>query len=106
MYEAWTPAEIPTDVITFMQTLPSPNNFHYQWPIDLKIGQFGEDIKFLQVALMILGFLKPINPDDLGHYGPRTSVAVMAYQQSKGIYPTAPNNVGPKTRAALNKQFV
>lgn len=105
IYEAWTPAEIPPNIVDFMKALPSPANFHYQWNTDLKIGDVNDDVKFLQIALMILGFLKPINPEDLGHYGPRTAVAVMAYQQSKGINPTAPNNVGPKTRSALNKQF-
>ena len=105
VYEAWSPAEIPTDVINFMKALPSPSNFHYQWNKDMVIGGFSEDIKFAQIALMILGYLQPINPADLGNYGPRTSVAVLAFQHAKGISPVYPNSIGPKTRAALNKQF-
>ena len=105
VYEAWTPAEIPDDVATMLRSLPSASNFHYQWNKDLKLGDYNDDVKFVQIALMILGILQPIKPEDIGHYGPKTSAAVLAYQQSKRISPTAPNNIGPKTRAALNKQF-
>lgn len=105
VYEAWTPAEVPTDVVTFLKQLPSPSNFHYTWNTDLHLGDKNDDVKFVQVALMILGFLKPINPEDLGIYGSRTASAVLAYQQSKGIFPPVAGSVGPRTRAALNKQF-
>lgn len=105
IYESWSVAEIPTHVIELMKSLPSPANFHYQWGVNMAIGQQSEDIKFLQIALMILGLLKPINPEDLGYYGPKTSAAVLAYQNNHGIHPAAPNSVGPKTRDALNRQF-
>ncbi len=105
VHEAWAIAEIPTDISNFLKALPSPLNFNYQWNTNMVIGQFNDDIKFLQIALLILGFLKPILPEDLGHYGPKTASAVMAYQMSKGIYPTAPNSCGIKTRTALNLQF-
>ncbi len=104
-YEAWAIADIPQDVTDFLKALPSPVNFHYQWNTDMKNGQNNTDIKFAQIALMILGFLGPINPADLGFYGPKTAAAVLAYQSAHGISPTAPNSIGPKTRAALNKQF-
>ncbi len=106
VYESWAIAEVPKNVMDFMKSLPSPKDFHYQWNTDLKGGQFSEDIKFLQIALMTLGHLKVVNPEDLGYYGPKTTAAVLAYQNSKGIYPTAPSSVGPRTRLTLNKQFL
>lgn len=105
IYESWTPVEIPSDISTFLKALPSPDNFHYRWNTDMVYGQHNDDIKFAQIALMILGFLKPINPADLGFFGPKTSAAVLMFQQSKGIHPVAPNNIGPQTRTALNTQF-
>lgn len=105
IYESWTPAEIPSNIIDFMKALPSPKDFHYQWNTDLKRGDFNDDVKFAQIVLMILQILKPIDPADLGYFGPKTCAAVMAYQQLKGIHPVAPNNIGPKTRQALNLQF-
>lgn len=105
MNEAWAIAAVPLDITNFLKTLPSPSNFHYIWNTDLHIGDNNDDVKFAQIALMILGLLKPINPTDLGIYGPKTAAAVLAYQHSKSIFPSNANNVGPKTRAALNKQF-
>lgn len=105
MYEAWAVAEIPSDVAAFLKTLPSPSDFHYTWNINMSRGQFSEDIKFAQIALMILGHLKNVDPKDLGFYGPKTEAAVLAFQNSKKIYPTAPGSIGPKTRGALNKLF-
>ncbi len=102
--EQWAPAEIPPDTVTFLQSLPSAADFHYTWNTDLHLGNFNDDVKFLQVALMQLGFLSPISASDLGHYGSKTSVAVSKYQISQRISPS-PANVGPKTRAALNAQF-
>jgi peptidoglycan hydrolase-like protein with peptidoglycan-binding domain len=72
------------------------HNLHY--------GDDSEDVKWLQIALIITGFLPPIAPDEMGHYGIKTTRAVGAYQRSKGIYP-APDSVGSQTRKALNAQF-
>lgn len=105
MYEGWAIAEIPEDVASFLKVLPSPSDFKYSWNTNMARGQFSEDIKFAQIALMILGHLKSVKPEDLGFYGPKTEAAVLAFQQSKRIYPTAPGSMGPKTRAALNKLF-
>lgn len=102
--EAWAPAEIPQDVKNFLAQLPSPTNFHYTFSQNLRQGDFNADVKFAQIALMILGFLGPINPDDLGHYGPKTAAAVGAYQKAHRIAPV-PGSIGPQTRAALNAQF-
>lgn len=104
-YEAWTPADVPIDVLQFLSKLPSQADFHYTWGIDMHLGDNNNNVKFAQVALMILGFLKPINPTDLGFYGPKTASAVLAFQHSQNIFPANPNSIGPKTRLALNKIF-
>ncbi len=103
--EGWTVAEIPEDVKDFMATLPAPTDFHYTWNTNMSLGQTNEDIKFMQIALMILGFISPFDPSQLGIYGPKTAVGVLAYQKSKKINPPSANNVGPMTRAALNADF-
>ena len=104
IFEMWAPAEIPADTASFLKNLPAPSDFHYEWDINLSQGMFNDDVKFAQIALMILGFLPPLTPDDLGHYGPKTAVAVGKYQQANRISPS-PSNIGPMTRGALNKQF-
>lgn len=86
--------------------LEKPAEFGYEWKHNLVRGQYNDDIKYLQVALMIRKFLPLIPLVELGHYGRKTAMAVLKYQQSKRIYPTALNNVGPKTRRALNEEFL
>lgn len=103
--EQWVVAEIPADVQEFLKNLPSPVDFHYQWNNTLAWGTNSVDVKFLQIALMILGFLGPVAPDELGYYGNKTLGAVSAFQKSVGIYPVAPSSVGPLTRKALNARF-
>lgn len=104
--EQWVIAEVPTDVAAFLKTLPSPANFHYQWGATLVAGMTPNDsVKMFQVALMILGFLAPVAPDELGIFGPKTAAANGKLQASIGITAIAPNNVGPLTRAFLNKTF-
>lgn len=110
---AWSPfimeqyaiAEIPPDVFDFINALPSPVDFHYQWNVNLKLGDDTLDVKFLQVAYMILGYLKPITPAEFGIFGPKTAAANLAYQSNNNIAPTSINDVGPQTRASLNKRF-
>lgn len=105
VYEAWAIAEIPKDVASFLKALPSPADFHYTWEKDLKLGDFSDDVKFAQVAYMILGYLKPIPSEELGYFGPKTAAANLAFQTVNKIAPTAPNSIGPKTRAKLNARF-
>lgn len=103
--EFWVVADIPEDLKNFLNHLPAPEDFHYEWDTDMKLGDNNEDVKFAQIALMILGFLAPVPAEELGIYGPKTANAVKAYQLAHRISPQAPNNIGPKTRVALNKQF-
>lgn len=108
MREAWAIAEIPKDTISFLATLPSPANFHYNWAVDMSYGQApSDDIKYLQIALIILGFMAVPPVDAIGSYGLMTSAAVFAFQQANGI-PTqglGGHIAGPQTRAALNNKF-
>jgi len=102
--EQWAVAEIPPDIQDFLKALPAPSAFHYTWQKDLAFGDQNEDIKFVQIAYMILGLLEPIPAEELGIFGPKTATANAKYQQAHRIAP-APNHIGPQTRAALNGQF-
>jgi hypothetical protein len=104
--EQWAIAQVPQNVAAFMANLPYKRDFSYLWDTNLKRGDNNEDVKFFQIAMMILGFLDPlkVNPADLGNFGPKTVDANARYQTSKGISPSG-ENVGPKTRDALNKEF-
>lgn len=103
--EQWAVAEIPADVADYLKNLPAASNFHYQWDMNLAVGDNNKDIKSLQIAFMILGLLAPIAPSELGIFGPKTAAANLKYQAEKGIKPESGANVGPLTRAALNKDF-
>lgn len=105
IHEAWTVAEVPQDTKDFLANLPSQTNFHYNWNADMHFGEANNDIKFLQIALMIMKVLPPIAPAELGIYGPKTAAAVGTFQSMKNIVPGAPNSCGPKTRQALNAVF-
>ena len=102
--EAWAIAFVPEDVKTFLSQLPSPKEFSYVWRRTMIRGMEGEDVKMLQVALMILGLLEPVAPKELGYFGPKTERALGKYQQSKKISPV-PWSAGPATRAQLHKDF-
>src|SRR2546423_13317782 len=62
----------------------------------LKQGSSGPDVIILQKRLKDLGF-DPGEPD--GRFGPGTTAAVIAFQQSPGL--SADGIVGPNTAAAL-----
>lgn len=63
----------------------------------LKQGSSGPDVKALQQQLKDLGF-DPNGVD--GNFGPGTTKAVIAFQQSKGLQ--ADGKVGPGTQAAVD----
>lgn len=106
-YEAWVPAEIPEDIATFLKTLPSPTSFFYDFARmpNLTKGQYNDDVRAVQIALMIRGYLAPVQPGEFGVYGNKTAAAVLAYQTKRGISPTAADSVGLKTRTALATDF-
>lgn len=109
VYEGWAIAEIPADVAEFLKNLPKPYDFSYRWNTNLARGDYSDDVKFAQVAMMILGFMDPaqMKPEDLGHYGPMTAKGVAKLQAFFKIDPWQrnPDRIGPLTRGGLNKQF-
>lgn len=107
IYEGWAIADVTVDLKALLSSLPRPADFHYQWNTNLRRGDYNDDVKFAQIALMILGIMGNVAPEDLGHYGPKTSAAVAKYQAILKI-PLAdrnPDSIGPLTRGGLNKQF-
>lgn len=105
--EAWTIAEIPDDVKLLLSNLPAPTDFRYQWQSNLQLGDFNEDVKFLQIAYMILGLMDPVPPDQLGYFGAKTMAANGKYQRIKGVpvKDLSPANCGRITRGYLNEDF-
>jgi hypothetical protein len=71
----------------------------YKFTKPLKIGSTGEEVKELQKKLKDLGYYK--GKID-GGFGPILEKAVKAYQKAHGLQQLG--NVGPGTRAMLNKE--
>jgi hypothetical protein len=76
---------------------------------NLTVGATGSDVKCLQ-ALLNLSTATQVSATGAGapgnettYFGPKTLVAVKAYQVGKGFTPA--NQVGPMTRQALNAQL-
>jgi ferredoxin len=70
----------------------------YVFPRYLGYGDKGDDVLKLQKLLSTEGYLSA-TPN--GHYGPATVVAVKKFQKANKMSQTG--NVGPATKAALNK---
>ena len=64
----------------------------------LKAGDTGPEVETLQNALVTIGAAPSLKVD--GKYGPSTTAAVTAFQQSNGL--TADGVVGKETTAAIN----
>jgi hypothetical protein len=105
MIEAWAIAQIPKDVADFLKTLPAPSAFQYHFEKDVHRGDESEEVKFVQIALMILGYLAPIPAGELGIYGGKTATAVEKFQRAHGIKWPSANDVGTQTRGQLNSIF-
>ena len=65
----------------------------------LDVGSSGDIVRQLQISMKVLGLLT--GDSVTGYYGPKTRTAVMAFQKRQGLDQLG--NVGPKTRAALNR---
>lgn len=108
--EAWAIGEIPPEVIQLVKDLPEAKNFKYNFPNKIERGNTGDDVKKLQIALSILGFLD-IKVEELGSYGPKTAKAVLAYQIARKLLPVEQlqanggNYVHALTLSALRKDF-
>ncbi len=70
----------------------------YNFAKPLSVGSRGADVEALQNILIAGGFLKA---SATGYFGPLTKAAVQAYQKANGL--PMVGNVGPLTRALLNK---
>lgn len=103
--EAWAFTSIPKELKEYLKNLPKPEDFHYRFDKDLKRGDISDDVKFLQIAYMILGYMPPVGAADLGIFGPKTSEANGRFQKAMGISPLSPDNAGPKTRMFLKGKF-
>lgn len=103
--EAWAIAEVPQNIKDFLSDLPAPADFHYLFTTNMRRGDQSEDVGFLQIAYMILGYLQPITPDEFGYFGPKTEAANLAFQVASKIAPLSSRSAGPLTRSALNKVF-
>ncbi len=65
----------------------------------LDVGSSGDIVRQLQISLKVLGLLT--GDSVTGYYGPKTRAAVMEFQKRQGLEQLG--NVGPKTRALLNR---
>lgn len=71
----------------------------YNFSNDLAVGSRGADVTALQQSLIDAGYAVPDGPT--GYFGAQTRAAVIAFQKARGIEQVG--NVGPLTRAELNK---
>jgi hypothetical protein len=102
-------AEVPPSALALVQTLPPPDEFKHAFSQDIAYGSSGDEVRALQIALAIDG--ENVYPEITGYYGNATRQAVLAFQYKYNVSAAANlqalngRNVGPKTRAALNKIF-
>ena len=107
--DAFMPSEIPDALLAIIKSLPAQKDFSHTWSTDLAVGMSGPDVQALQIALKIVGtfpFTQPVT----NYFGPITANAVKQFQleykvASAASIAAAQGNVGPSTRAALNKIF-
>jgi len=100
------PIAIPTPVIpvfipnTPTPTLPTPTT-GYVLTQNLFMGSRNVQVKTLQTILIALGY--NIGGSPTGYFGPKTQLAVRAFQSSKGIVSSGSSHglVGPSTRISL-----
>lgn len=92
--------------------LPAEGTFHHSFIIPMQQGDLKEEVKNLQIALMITGDMDYVQPIDRGFYGPKTTAGVFRYQLRKKIPMTWTEKTiykgrycGPKTLAELTKDF-
>lgn len=107
--DAYMPSEIPDALLAIIKALPAQKDFSHTWNTDLVVGSSGPEVTALQIALKIVGTF-PFNQPVTDYFGGITAGAVVQFQtQYKVASPAsiaaAKGNVGPGTRAALNKLF-
>ncbi|MEK7094389.1 MAG: peptidoglycan-binding domain-containing protein, partial [Patescibacteria group bacterium] len=70
----------------------------YRFTVPLSLGNSGNEVTELQKRLLVEGVY---SGEITGYFGPATEKSVKAYQAKRGLTPLG--NVGPGTRAELNK---
>jgi hypothetical protein len=97
---------------TIVNDLPPAGQFHHVFSVPMARGDKSEEVKNLQIALMISKDLAYVQPLDRGYYGELTQTAVFKYQIRKGVqmgwaerYLYKGRYCGPKTLARLNSDF-
>lgn len=115
--EAITFIDLPNTWADTLKTLPTAETFKHTFTTPLSLGQRSEEVKNLQIALMIDGefsrdlFTELFNDNALGYYGAKTAGAVFAFQAKYKLAPSSElislggRSVGPKTRAQLNALY-
>lgn len=107
--EAVAIAEVPGDAINLVRMLPPADEFKHNFTQTIGYGSQGDEVRALQIALSIDG--ENPYPEVTGFYGDKTRQAVLAFQSKYQVAPQATinilngRNVGPATRAQLNKLF-
>lgn len=76
---------------------PSAPSTAYQFRTDLEYGMESTDVRMLQNALVVKGYLKA-TPN--GYFGPATKAAVIAWQRANGLPGTG--FFGPMSRAKMS----
>ena len=93
--------------------LPPADQFHHTFNTAMERStKYVEEVKYLQIALMISGDLDYVQPSVRGYYGQQTQEAVLRYQLRKKLplswierYVYAGRYCGAKTLGALNADF-
>lgn len=84
---------------------PQPSQgFTHRFEVPIEFGMNSSEVKALQTALKLTGDF-PSSVPVTGFYGNITAQAVYKFQIRNGVYPTARDHVGPKTRDILNTIF-
>lgn len=104
--EAWVPY---FDFTPNYVPLPDAATWSHLFVRPIKLGDTGDEVKALQVKLMMEGCMPRITTDQWGIFGQKTRSGVMAFQLKRGIpmsfyekYVLRGSLVGSKTLKALN----
>lgn len=102
IYYDFTPDYVP---------LPDPGTWSHTFVKNMKLGDVTDEVKQLQIKLMMDKFLARITKEEWGIYGPKTQRAVFDLQIARNVpltfyekYVLRGSILGPKTLVALNKK--
>ena len=106
--EAWIPYyDFTPDYVP----LPDPATWQHLFTRIIRLGDTGDEVKDLQVKLMMEDCLPRIKKDEWGTFGPKTRTAVVAFQMKRSVpltyyerYVLRGSIVGPKTLKELNRK--